>query len=429
MLSLILGALVAIPQFDRGAPLPRKAYLGLQTSETNGSLTASRIVPASPAERMGLKPGDVVLAINGKTVKTSAETVATVSQLRTGDRVDVLIRRDGKTVKIAETVDARPMVVEPDLDVIYDQVVANGKRVRVIITKPKSEGKFPTLFMIGGIGGYSLDGPYAGIPYGNILGPIARAGYVVVRIDKPGQGDSEGPAYAKLRFHEERVAYVQALRLAKSLPYVNSDRIAIFGHSMGGVFGPLVAAEEPVRGLAVMGTLFKPFNEYVLENARRQSELGDADPAGLDEEQRRLFAASQYLFGDGDTPTEMARKHPEMADYARGLADETFSGVGLRFWYELSHVNVPDAWAKVKAQVLIMCAENDFLSGRDDHERIARFVNQKRPGTAEFKLMTGVDHYFIQTTSMRDSMAKGGRGAMNPIVVNTLLEFLKNTLR
>ena len=43
----------------------------------------------------------------------------------------------------------------------------------------------------------------------------------------------------------------------------------IFGHSMGGVFGPILASEIPIRGIAVYGTVAKTWTEYCLENWRR----------------------------------------------------------------------------------------------------------------------------------------------------------------
>ncbi|PNB43165.1 hypothetical protein C1X73_36110, partial [Pseudomonas sp. FW305-130] len=81
---------------------------------------------------MGLKTGDVIVSIAGKPVKTPAESVAAVSSLHAGDRVEIVVRRGGKVQRLVGAVDGRTLVVESDLDVIYDQVVANGRRVRVI---------------------------------------------------------------------------------------------------------------------------------------------------------------------------------------------------------------------------------------------------------------------------------------------------------
>jgi dienelactone hydrolase len=416
---------------ERGAPLPRKGFLGVQAAPDSAGVKVARAVPGGSAEKLGLREGDVILSLNGERIADPAKLVAIARTMTAGTNLEVRYSREGKEATASGKMAERPKVSEPNLDVIYDQVMSQGKRIRVIITKPKGDGQFPAVFLIGGIGAYSVDAPFANAPYGNVLGPIANAGYVTVRIDKPGQGDSEGPAYKNLSFKVEQDAYLQALRLTKTLPYVDAKRIAIFGHSMGGCFGPLVASQEPVKALIVNGTLIKSFTEYMLENTRRQSELADAGQDALDQEQMQLDTTLHYLFGESMTPTEIAAKHPELAPFVKSTFPdgETYSGVGIQFFRELSQINLAQAWRDAKCDVLSLYSENDFLSGRDDHERIAAYVNKLRPGTAEFKLLAGSDHGFTKTTSMRDSLQRWGQGGeFNPVIVQTLLAYLKKEL-
>lgn len=432
LLFLLFFTTASFAQIDRGAPLPRKGFLGVQTAPDSKGVKVARVVSGGSVEKMGLKESDVILALNGQQVDAPAKLVALARMTNAGSDVTIHYLRDGKELDAKGKMAERPRVTEQGLNVIYDQVVSQGKRVRVIITKPKGDGKFPTLFLIGGIGAYSMDAPFAAAPYGNVLAPIANAGYVTVRIDKPGQGDSEGPQYKDLTFKAEQDAYVQALRLVKTLDFVDKDRIAIFGHSMGGAFGPMVAAEEPVKALIVCGTLMKSFTEYMLENTRRQSELDDSPQDSLDQEQKLLAQTVQALFVEGLSPAEVATKHPDLADFVKATIPdgETYSGVGIPFFRELSQTNLSQGWKDSKCSVLSIYCENDFLSGQDDHERIAKYVNQLRPGTAEFKLLTGADHGFTKTSSMKDSKQRWGQGGeFNPTIVGTLLDYLNKTLK
>jgi pimeloyl-ACP methyl ester carboxylesterase len=266
---------------------------------------------------------------------------------------------------------------------------------------------------------------------GGVLEPAARAGFVTVRIDKPGQGDSEGPLYKELAFGSEKDAYLQALRLAKSYDFVDRNRVAIFGHSMGGCFGPLVAAEEPVKAVIVTGTLFKTFGEYMLENSRRQAEMGGATADAVDQGGRETLKAVYHLFEQGLSLKEMAEKHPEMAGWARGNTPdmETYSGVGIPFFRELSQTNLAKAWTGVSADVLAIYCANDFLSGQDDHERIAAAANKRRAGSGEFKLLADSDHLFRKTTSPLNSLQTWGQpGELNPSISGAVLEYLKRKL-
>lgn len=431
--AIVLLAHLALcsPEVQRGAPLPRKGFFGVAAAPDPKGVKVTRIVGGGAGEASGLKAGDVIVSVNGTKMADPAAFVAAARTINGGDKLNIRYIRDGKESTTRGTMVERPRETEPNLDVIYDQVVSLGKRIRVIITKPKGDGKFPTLFLIGGIGSYSVDAPFASMPYGNVLGPVANAGYVTVRIDKPGQGDSEGPLYKNLAFGVEQDAYLQALRLTKTLPFVDASRIAIYGHSMGGCFAPLVASVEPVKAVIANGTLFQSFTEYMLENTRRQSELGGAAQDALDQDQKMLDSLMHFVFDEGEAPKQVEQRHKELAQFAKQTFPdgETYSGVGIPFFRELSHINLPKAWSLAKCDVLALYGENDFLSGRADHERLAAYVNKLRPGTAQFILMPNCDHIFTKTTSMRDSMDKWGKGGeFNPIIIQTLQDYLKKEL-
>ncbi len=72
--------------------------LGLES--TRGAVIA-QVVPGSPAERAGLKVGDVVTAVNGEPVRSAAQLRNRIGLLRVGSRVTLEIIRDGrrKTVR------------------------------------------------------------------------------------------------------------------------------------------------------------------------------------------------------------------------------------------------------------------------------------------------------------------------------------------
>lgn len=429
----VMLAVAAPAQVERGAPLPRRAWIGVQSGPAEGpGAKLVRVVPGGTAEALGLLPDDVVVEVDQVQVATAADLGRAVAGRTEGDPVRVKYLRRGEPAVADGTMRGRPKQKEDGLEVVYDQVVSQGRRVRVIATHPQGPGPFPTVFLIGGIGAYSTDGDYASIPYGNILGPLARSGYAVVRVDKPGQGDSEGPSYSELLFDQELDAYLQALRLAKTLPFVDARRIAIFGHSMGGSFGPLVAAEEPVAAVVAAATLSKTWAEYMLENTRRQSALGGASPAQVDETVRQTAAITHYLYYEGLTVEQIAERRPELAAAVRAMSPDgkTYSGVGFGFFRQLAGKNLAEAWAKTDAKVLALWGENDFVSSGPEHAMIAEIVNAARPGTAEFRTLPRSDHGFSETDSPADSLAKWGRpgGKFNDNVVAVLKDWLGKAL-
>src|SRR5262249_49449940 len=140
-------------------------------------------------------------------------------------------------------------------DVVYGAVASRGARLRTIVSGPKAPGRHPAVMLIQGYGCFSIDNP-VGEPGGftRIARDLARHGYVTMRLDRPGCGDSEGGPCKDVDFDTELDGFREALRALKRLDFVDAENVFIFGHSMGGIVGLIIAAELPVRGLAVYGT-------------------------------------------------------------------------------------------------------------------------------------------------------------------------------
>jgi serine protease Do len=74
--------------------------------ENKGAIVAS-IVPGSPAAKAGFKPGDLVLALNGKSIEDSRDLTRRVATLLAGSKASFTLVRDGKDQTITATIGAR----------------------------------------------------------------------------------------------------------------------------------------------------------------------------------------------------------------------------------------------------------------------------------------------------------------------------------
>jgi Do/DeqQ family serine protease len=64
----------------------------------------SQVVEGSPAEKAGIRTGDVITSVNGQPVKSNSELRNTIGLLRVGDKVDIGLVRDGKPVKVTAVI-------------------------------------------------------------------------------------------------------------------------------------------------------------------------------------------------------------------------------------------------------------------------------------------------------------------------------------
>jgi S1-C subfamily serine protease len=81
--------------------LPAHPWLGMYTGEDDGRLVVGGIAADGPADRAGVRPGDIVLEVAGKRVTGLAELFRSVWRLGpAGTRIPLLVLRNGKPVPV-----------------------------------------------------------------------------------------------------------------------------------------------------------------------------------------------------------------------------------------------------------------------------------------------------------------------------------------
>ncbi|HYM43151.1 MAG TPA: alpha/beta hydrolase [Steroidobacteraceae bacterium] len=263
----------------------------------------------------------------------------------------------------------------PGAEVSYlDSPVGNGDRVRIIVTRPQgARGPFPVAFLVGWLSCDSVSwpqGPMFGLAHAWI--DIARgAGYMTVRMEKPGVGDSVGPPCAKLDFERELAAYRAAYVVAMSLPDADATRVAVVGMSNGGGFAPLVPDRHEPRGYVVIGGWLKTWYEHMLEYERRRLTLAGTSPGEINATLARYETFYELYLIEGMTPGEVLRRHPEMRRDWQDADDGQF-GRPAAFFQQLQRTNVAEAWSRVRVPVLAVHGEYDWIMSADDHREMVR---------------------------------------------------------
>ncbi|NKF21619.1 DegQ family serine endoprotease [Solimonas marina] len=112
LVKSIMGQLIEHGSVDRGhigivggQELTPELAKALNLPSNHGALVG-RVMPKSPAEKAGIKPGDLIIEANGKQIIDFGQLRSLVGLLRVGDKVDMKLYRDGKlktvTVKVGK---------------------------------------------------------------------------------------------------------------------------------------------------------------------------------------------------------------------------------------------------------------------------------------------------------------------------------------
>jgi uncharacterized protein len=427
-------------------PLPRRGALGLGFNPLSKSraeklglapgegLVAKQPVAGLTAAQLGLREGDVVLRMSGEVV--SAPTIgARVRETRAGIDVSFDIVRGEEKMTLTGPMLERPRDPGTDVyEVVYGHVTHAGQRMRTILTRPRGGGKHPGFMFLQGFSPVSYDfvlaeatGDTASID-GPLLRTMAESGFVTIRVEKPGVGDSEGGPFAELDFQKEIGIYAETLKALKSQPDVDPGDVFLFGHSMGGSFGPLIAADDPVRGIAVYGTSARTWFEYLMDTLRYQGLVAGETFEDTDEKVRKCSQLVALVMLEKRAPSEVKESHPHLAPYAEALfPGDLFNGKSLEFWRQLNDINFAAAWAKLDCPVLAVKGASDFVVYEADHKLIADIVNRKNPGFGRFVIAPNSDHLLHAFATEEESVRNFQRGTYSDSFAEILESWIAET--
>jgi len=117
MMKTVMAQLVKHGEVRRGVLGVNIQTLTPDIAESMGATNAqgalvSQVVEGSAAEKAGLKAGDIITAVNGKSVKDASGLRNAIGLLSIGDRVDVALLRDGKPRRVTAVIGERDAAAE-----------------------------------------------------------------------------------------------------------------------------------------------------------------------------------------------------------------------------------------------------------------------------------------------------------------------------
>ncbi|HMC07758.1 MAG TPA: trypsin-like peptidase domain-containing protein, partial [Actinomycetota bacterium] len=90
-------------------PSSNQGFLGVSIQNApSGGAQITAVTPGSPATAAGLQVGDVITAVNGQAVATSAEAADAVASNPAGSKVTIKFRRGGASRTVTATLTSRP---------------------------------------------------------------------------------------------------------------------------------------------------------------------------------------------------------------------------------------------------------------------------------------------------------------------------------
>jgi pimeloyl-ACP methyl ester carboxylesterase len=265
-------------------------------------------------------------------------------------------------------------------------IPGTGFNIAGTATKPKVQAaRYPAVVLHTGSGVGDRDGTAAGVPtLGQIAGALADAGYLAVRYDKRGYGQTGGRAESAtiMDFAEDLRAVVRYLEKRKD---VDPKRIVVLGHSEGAWVALLAASrEKKIAGVISIAAPASTGAELILEQQQHQLDqlkVPDAERQAKVELQKKIHEAVITGKGWDAIPLEL-----------RSQADSA--------WFQSLLLFDPAKVVKdVRQPLLIVHPELDRQVPVAHADKLAELAKAGRSRSVELVTVRGVNHLLVPATT------------------------------
>ncbi len=400
---------------------------------------AARLTGAQPGTelRAYIAPqGEVAVSIKGM----SPEQLPSPAGMIATRRYEVVFQNPGRPMDGTITIDSRSRLVRLDLPAaglrvvrselagvaVRSQPVRNSNDSDVLIpstgfslagtmTTPREPGKIrrPAVVLVAGSGSVDRDEVVAGIPiFAQIAAGLADQGFVVLRYDKRGVGQSGG-RNERVTIQDYADDLITTVRWLAKREDIDPKHIAVAGHSEGGAVAMLAAErEDKIASLILIAAPGMRGADLILEQQRHALDLmgaTDQERQAKIELQTRIQNAVITDKGWESIPKELR----EQADSAWFRSFLLFDPAKV----------MPD----IKQPILIIQGDLDrqvFPHHADQLASLAR--NRKKAPAVEAVHLPGINHLLVPATT--GDVAEYGSLAdktITPAVTKTIGDWLK----
>jgi acetyl esterase/lipase len=348
------------------------------------------------AHAVGSAQGFKIVGLTTRFKDDSQNIIITVNDK---GRIAGLFFRPVEQAKIELAIDEQEISFKSGVDTVYG----------TLLIPKNTEGKVPAVLLLSGSGPTDRDGNTSLLPgkidsMKNFARILADAGVASLRYDKYGTGKTGLGSYANKVESITFDAYVDlalaAYQYLGSRPEIDPARLAILGHSEGGLIA-MVAADRmkdatPPVALLLLAPICKPYlttiHEQISEQYANAVKAGAFTQQQADDGMAELDRIIEQVIKDGTAPEKMSQQFAMLF-----ATNNRFLQNANQYDPRKLAANLPS-----KIQVLVLCGRKDQQITCDDVKLLVDGFKKGGNTGVRFAELTNVNHVFKEVEGVPD---------------------------
>ncbi len=135
----VIYAIIDCEDIGKG-PSPFDAFLGLVTKDENERTVAFQVYPDSPAEKAGLKVGDVIQSVDQQAVTTFDQILDVLRKKKVGEKLSVAVLRGEESLTIEATLTGRPGTQQAQPAAVWLGLNAESREGKIVLSQVVENG-------------------------------------------------------------------------------------------------------------------------------------------------------------------------------------------------------------------------------------------------------------------------------------------------